>query len=97
MNDIDRQIIAGANVPKMRRILAEVATEAGLTIDEIKSRTRKRDIVRPRQLSWIKMREAGFTFHQIANFFDMDHSTIVDGVKRIKAERRKVKREMSDD
>ena len=97
MNDIDRQIIAGANVPKMRRILAEVATEAGLTIDEIKARTRRRDIVRPRQLSWAKMREAGFTFHQIANFFAMDHSTIVDGVKRIKAERRKVKREMRDD
>jgi chromosomal replication initiation ATPase DnaA len=77
----------------LRAIAEEVACLYGLTLSELKSRTRKRSIATPRQHAMAEMREQRrpdgarrYSCGQIANFFGMsDHTTVVYGIKAHRA------------
>jgi chromosomal replication initiation ATPase DnaA len=69
----------------MAQIAAEVAGDNGLTLAELKSRSKGQEIVRPRQYAMMLMADAGHSLPSIGRFFGLDHTTIWHGVKVARA------------
>ncbi len=67
-----------------RRIIKHVCEQMFITYDDLKSRTRKREIVECRQICmWIIKNKTRLSLHAIGAFFDRDHSTVLFSVKNI--------------
>lgn len=61
-----------------------IADKFGVTLSEIDSKSRKREVVRPRQLAMhIARRMTDQSYPQIARRFGRDHSTVLHGDKLI--------------
>jgi len=85
-------------LPEPRRTIqidaavAIVAQRYGITPSVIMSKSKCQSSVAPRQEVFWLARQAGLPWQQIANYFGMDHSTIIHGVKavdeRIKREKK---------
>lgn len=60
----------------------------GITIDELKSKGRNQKIVLSRQMVWYKLRTKNKknrpTFKLLATRYNMDHSSVIHGVKQMK-------------
>jgi len=68
--------------PTMAEIVAQVAAEYGVTVDDIKSVWRTPEIVRPRQDAMWRLRQQGrWTLPQIGRFLNRDHSTVILGIR----------------
>ena len=63
------------------QIASSVARDNGLTLDELRSKSRENAISHPRQHAFALMTEAGFSASRIARFFGVDHTTVCHGVK----------------
>jgi chromosomal replication initiator protein len=69
--------------PTMAEIVAEVAKDHGLTVEDLKGRALRQAVSWPRQIAMAKMRLAGKSTTQIGKFFDdRDHSTVVHACRR---------------
>ena len=70
--------------PRVRSIVLDVATERGLAVDDIMSRSRKRRIAYARFDVWKRLRAMDNppSFLKIAMMFDRDHTTIIHGVNK---------------
>lgn len=67
-------------------ILAETAQAAGLKVSDLKSMSRRREIVVARNLGMARLREElSLSFAEIGRIFGKDHSTVMNGIKRHKA------------
>jgi len=76
INELPRRIGAG-NV-LCDQIAAIIAKYSGLEPDELKERTRKREVVKFRQLScWIMNDYAGISMRVIAKYFGIDRTTVL--------------------
>ena len=66
-------------------IIGHVARHFGLEVDQVKGRSRKRDIARPRQIAMYLIREeTDASLPQIGDLLDgRDHSTILYGCERV--------------
>jgi chromosomal replication initiator protein len=66
-------------------IIERVAHHFGLEVSQLKGRSRKRDIVRPRQIAMYLIREeTGTSLPQIGDILDgRDHSTVLYGCERV--------------
>lgn len=79
----------------MHEIARDVCRRHGLTLDQLRSKSRIRPIAHARQEAMWLMRQVlrpdgrkRFSFMQIAGFLDMeDHTTIIHGVKAYEARR----------
>ena len=49
---------------------------------DIKSKSRKKEFVEPRHFCYYVLRKLDYTLKQIADFFNVDHSTIIHGVNK---------------
>ena len=65
----------------MRRIALDVALKHAVTIEELMGPKRHQRQALPRQEAMFKMRQAGFSFPDIAHFFGRDHTTVMHGVR----------------
>lgn len=70
----------------MVSIVQQIASDNGLTMAEIKSRSKVAAICKPRQHAYVKLMDAGFSAAGIGRFFGRDHTTILDGAKKARAE-----------
>ena len=62
-------------------ILQEVSERTGISVEEIKGRSRKREIVMARHAFCYIARKGGmFTFKQIGNYIGRDHSTAFNSI-----------------
>jgi len=67
-------------------ILEDVAERHGLTVDELKSQSRKRRFTEARQEAFYLLRQAGYSWPQCATFCGMsDHTTAIHGASRYEA------------
>jgi len=67
-------------------ILEDVAARHGITLDELKSPSRKRRFTEARQEAYYLLRQAGYSWPQCAKFCGaMDHTTAVHGATRYEA------------
>ena len=57
-----------------------------ISIDLMKVKTRKLEVVRARQICAYFMRDNGYTFEEIGLFFLKDHATMIHSVRIIEAE-----------
>jgi chromosomal replication initiator protein len=66
-------------------IIERVAHHFGLEVDQLKGRSRKREVARPRQIAMFLIREeTDFSLPQIGELLDgRDHSTILYGCERV--------------
>ena len=65
-------------------ILAAVASELGLTVAVLKSRQRSKAIARGRQAAMFLCHKHGHSNSSTARYFDVDHSTVIHAVQRIR-------------
>ena len=52
--------------------------------DDLKKRCRKRKYIHKRIYFFYILREAGATYQEIADLFDLNHATVIHGIKRYK-------------
>jgi len=65
-------------------ILAAVLAETRLTEAELRQKTRRPDIARPRQIAqWIFRERLGWSYPRIAGWWDMDHTTIMHACRTV--------------
>jgi chromosomal replication initiator protein len=71
--------------PSLEGVLSAVAEEAGVTVSEICSDTKLRNIARPRQAAyWIANRRFGYSLLCIGEAIgNREHSTVLRGVRKI--------------
>lgn len=62
-------------------MISEFSRMIGFSVDEILGESRKQEIVAARQLYWKVLRDAGFTFEEIASLCGMSHATVIHGVR----------------
>ena len=76
----EREVLAPADTAKS--ILMRVAASHKLSLRRLKSRTRYREVVYPRQQAMWTIRTAlGWSYPRIAMLFNMDHTTVMHGVQ----------------
>ncbi len=66
-------------------IAAHVATYFNLKVTDLKSRSRKKALSQPRHIAMFLSRELvrGATFQTIGDFYNRDHSTVIEAVRKI--------------
>jgi chromosomal replication initiation ATPase DnaA len=70
----------------MVSIVQRIASDNGLTLAEIKSRSKVAAICKPRQHAFAELLDAGFSAAGIGRFFgDMDHTTVLRGAEKARA------------
>ena len=53
--------------------------------DNLKARCRYQNVVNKRFYLFYILRDYGYTYNQIGDFFDLNHATVIHGVKKYKA------------
>lgn len=69
------------------KIIQRVCTYFGISIDDLKGRSRTKPIVRPRQIAMYLARlHTNLSLPDLGRIFDRDHSSVLSGIQRIKVE-----------
>ena len=55
----------------------------GISVENLKSKSRNTEIVVPRQVYWFYLKSQKYNFCEIGRLFGKSHGTIIFGVKRI--------------
>lgn len=72
--------------PRMSAIAAEVERLYSMGAGDLRERTRRPEVVGPRQVAcWIMHRRGRFSLHQIGAFFAVHHTTVMHSVQKIDA------------
>ena len=56
----------------------------GLTVEKLKSDSRLREIVTPRQVYWHYLKSKGFGESEIGRMFNKNHATVIYGIDRVR-------------
>ena len=67
--------------------LITVCQQYNVDPDLVKSQTRKREIVLPRQIIMYKLHKLGLGYADIGKLFGKDHTTILHSVRKIKEQK----------
>ena len=63
----------------------QLLADRGLTLDELRSRDRSRELVEARQDVALALRRAGWTLTAIGKLLHRDHTTVIHGLRRAEA------------
>lgn len=74
----DRESFYDLNIERIKEM---VATQSAISVKELESRSRKRDIVQARKIAMKRCRELNITFDRIGNAFNRSHSTVMNAIK----------------
>ena len=69
----------------LRRAISRAAEHHGVTVDEIKGRSRLGPVAAARQDAFLALRQAGWSFPRIGRAMGRDHSTVMHGVARARS------------
>lgn len=73
---------------RSQRIIVECAIENGVSVADLKSTKRTRDVAWPRQDCFLRLREhTNLSLTQIGRMFSRDHTTVLYGIRRATARR----------
>lgn len=88
LEDIRAKVLAAPPPPPpviisaARRALLAIAAAERLDPDALRGRSRKYTHTVPRFAVWLVMREAGWAYARIAEYFGADHSSVMHGIRR---------------
>lgn len=69
------------------RIIKRVCTYYGISVEDLKGRSRTKPIVRPRQIAmYLSRLHTNLSLPDLGRIFDRDHSSVLSGIQRIKLE-----------
>ena len=72
------------NNEALRNFYEDYCEKVDMTLDELYSKSRKRELVEKRMVLMYTLRKSvGMTLHKIANSLDKNHATIIHAVKSI--------------
>jgi hypothetical protein len=72
------------NNEALRNFYEDYCKKVDMTLDELYSKSRKRELVEKRMVLMYTLRKSvGMTLHKIANSLDKNHATIIHSVKSI--------------
>lgn len=57
-------------------VIQECAAHYGVTIAEVRSKSRLKNIVGARHMAWRRLQKRGYASHELASYFDVDLSTV---------------------
>jgi chromosomal replication initiation ATPase DnaA len=57
--------------------------KAGLSVRDLKSKTRITEIVIPRQVYWYYLKKNKYSYSEIGRMFQKGHATVIHGIKRV--------------
>ena len=70
---------------KINRIVDLVCEEYFVTEEELRSKSRYKELVEARQMAmYIISRETGITLAEIGGVFDRDHATVIYAIKKVR-------------
>jgi hypothetical protein len=79
---------AAASIPTGKRIIKECALDASLTVNDLRSKGRVRQLARARQLAmWRIAKETSLSLPQIGRLLCRDHTTVLHAIRVVNAER----------
>ena len=79
-------------VARPQVVLLEACRAAGTTVEAVRRRDKRERQSAARQLVWAILRSSGLSWWAIAILVDRDHSTVIYGVRRVRARRQVVLR-----
>lgn len=86
-NQTPQELIQFRPVGRMslvNRVVEAVSGATGVAVERIKGRQKAKEVVNARHISfWLLRNDIGLTLPWIAHFFDVDHTSVLYGVKRI--------------
>lgn len=66
---------------EMHQILEDVSLHTGLSVDDLASRNKRKDIIQARQLAFWHGKRCGLSLTQIGAYWDFDHTTVLHGIR----------------
>lgn len=66
----------------MKTTINDILSVFGISLNDIKSESRKAEICDIRKIISYELREEGLTFKEIALFINKDHSTVINNIKQ---------------
>lgn len=85
MTDTQHTHVSIPQKKKMAAIISGVAFKEGISVQQIKSRSRKRRFAWPRQDAMLACSRAGYSSTQIGRVLDRDHTTVLHGIQAAEA------------
>jgi len=76
-----RQVLA----ENARAELEKVGEVFGVTVEQALTASRAPDVIRARHAMWAQLRHRGYSFPRIASIFSVDHTSVLDAVRRFMA------------
>jgi len=76
-----RQVLA----ENARAELEKVGEAFGVTVEQALTASRAPDVIRARHAMWAQLRHRGYSFPRIASIFSVDHTSVLDAVRRFMA------------
>jgi chromosomal replication initiation ATPase DnaA len=67
--------------PQLLELVQEVCDARMLVLDDVCGRRRFKASVAGRHECWWHLRQMGFSYPQIASWWDVDHTTVLEAVK----------------
>jgi chromosomal replication initiator protein len=71
----------------IKSAIMNVCKDYKITFDEMMSGSRKRIIVLPRMVLMYKLNKAGFSLSEVGAIFNRDHTTVLNAVRKIEAQK----------
>ena len=71
---------------EIHAIAEQTAREYFVSLDELRGPSRRRNLVVPRWVAMKRIYERGFSITRIGRYLNRDHTTIVHGLKKMRAE-----------
>ena len=68
----------------LKTIIGLVADHYGISRELLLSRSRRRSIVRPRQVAMLLCREEGYSLEHIGRQFGRDHTTVIHACRKVR-------------
>lgn len=69
----------------MKEVIKEVSKYYGLWEEQIKAKTRKREIVKPRQIAMYLIHKfSTYPLQQIGSIFNLNHATVIHAIKSVR-------------
>lgn len=81
-----RKVIFGCVNPKIKEIQERVSVYFGVTMKELTGKSRRASIVKPRHIAMYLCKQQSFSYPDIGEAFDKDHTTVIHAVEKIEAQ-----------
>lgn len=85
----EESMLARFDTARIAILLARVYEKFGVTLDELRSGDRHKNIAHARLVAYWLLRQRGLSFPEIGRVLNRDHTSVMYGVRKVDSERAK--------